>query len=196
MTVGRQFPLLDGVVPAGKPFFHRVGGVLYRYNLPRSVGDRGDGPRAVFVCMNPSSADEWHDDWTNRQIARRAVNMNWRGSELSGWNTVNLCGAIATNPRDLLQLTSNGKDPVGPHNLAEINKAAEEADLIVVAWGERGAPWASLTIPILRRWASRGTVIYHWGDLTKALKQPRHPSRLRRAAELRLDVRLARGETS
>src|SRR4051812_31695435 len=103
MTVGRQFPLLDGVVPDGKPFFHRVESVLYRYNLPRHVLGR-NGPRAVFVCMNPSSADEWHDDWTNRQIAKRALEMKWRGSALGGWNTVNLCGAVATNPQDLLDL--------------------------------------------------------------------------------------------
>lgn len=117
MRVGRQFPLLDGVVPGGEPFFDCVGGVRYRYNLPRSILGRADGPLAVFVCMNPSSADEWHDDWTNRQIARRALEMEWRGSRLGGWNTVNLCGAIATNPRDLLRLTREGGDPLGPDNL-------------------------------------------------------------------------------
>ena len=185
MRVGRQFPLLDGVVPGGEPFFDCVGGVRYRYNLPRSVLGRADGPCAVFVCMNPSSADEWHDDWTNRPIARRALEMEWRGSRLGGWDTVNLCGAIATSPRDLLQLTSDGQDPVGPDNLAEIDRAAGEADLIVAAWGEGGAPWAHLTIPILRQWARRGTPIYHWGELTRVLEQPRHPSRLRRDAKLK-----------
>ncbi len=181
MRVGRQFPLLDGVVPDGKPFFDCVGGVRYRYNLPRSVLGRADGPRAVFVCMNPSSADEWHDDWTNRLIAGRALEMEWRGSRLGGWNTVNLCGAIATDPGDLLRL----KDPVGPDNLAEIDRAAGEADLIVAAWGNGGASWAHLTIPILRQCAGRATPIYHWGELTRLLAQPRHPSRLRRDATLK-----------
>jgi len=138
MRVGRQFPLLDGVVPDGKPIFDCVRGVRYRYNLPRSVLGRADRPRAVFVCMNPSSADEWHDDWTNRLIAKRALEMEWRGSRLGRWNTVNLCGAIATDPEDLLRLN----DPVGPDNLAEIDRAAGEADLVVAAWGNGGAPWA------------------------------------------------------
>jgi hypothetical protein len=185
MRVGRQFPLLDGVLPGGEPFFDCVDDVRYRYNLPRFVPGRANGLSAVFVCMNPSSADKWHDDWTNRQIARRALEMEYRGSRLGRWNTVNLCGAIATSPRDLFQLTKDDHDPIGAHNLAEIDRASGAADLIVAAWGNGGRRWADPTIRILRQWARRGTPIYHWGELTKVLGQPRHPSRLRRDATLK-----------
>jgi hypothetical protein len=180
-TIGRKFPLLDDVVPAGEPVFDLVDGVAYRYNLPRAARDRADGPRAVFVCMNPSSADEWHDDWTNRQIARRASKMTWCGSQLSGWNTVNLCAAIATRPRDLVQLAASGKDVVGRHNHDEIKRAVRDADFVVVAWGNGGRRWSDPTISTLRR--SRKPIC-HWGELTATLSQPRHPSRLARDVPL------------
>jgi hypothetical protein len=98
----------------------------YRYLLTRRWGD---GAAALFVMLNPSTADDAHDDPTLRRcigFARR-----WR---LDGVEVVNLYALRATDPRDLFA----ARAPVGPDNDAAIAAAAARAALIVVAWGAHG----------------------------------------------------------
>jgi len=100
----------------------------YRYRLWRRWGD---GPAALFVMLNPSTADDTRDDPTIRRcigFARR-----WR---FGGLEVVNLYALRATRPRDLLAAAA----PVGPDNDDHLRDAAARAGAIVVAWGRHGRP--------------------------------------------------------
>lgn len=98
----------------------------YRYRLDRRWG----GGRAVlFVMLNPSTATELANDPTIERCERRA--RMWGHGALS---VVNLFAYRATRPRDLMRAA----DPVGPDNDAQILTAAQEAGLILCAWGVHG----------------------------------------------------------
>jgi len=95
----------------------------YRYSLARRWGG---GARALFVMLNPSTADDVGDDPTIRRcigFARR-----WRCGALE---IVNLYALRATYPEDLFAHDA----PVGPANDDAIADAATRAQTIVVAWG-------------------------------------------------------------
>jgi hypothetical protein len=99
----------------------------YRYLLSRRWGR---GPGALFVMLNPSTADDQRDDPTIRRcigFARR-----WR---LAAVEIVNLYALRATRPRDLFAHPA----PVGGDNDAAIADAAARASSIIVAWGAHGA---------------------------------------------------------
>jgi hypothetical protein len=99
----------------------------YRYLLHRRWSD---APTALFVMLNPSTADDLRDDPTIRRcigFARR-----WR---LGGLEVVNLYALRATDPRELF---AHGA-PVGPDNDDAIRDAAARAQTIVVAWGAHAA---------------------------------------------------------
>jgi hypothetical protein len=99
----------------------------YRYLLSRRWGP---GAPALFVMLNPSTADDTSDDPTIRRcigFARR-----WGAPAVE---VVNLYALRATRPRDLFAHAA----PVGPDNDAAIADAAARAAAIVVAWGAHGA---------------------------------------------------------
>jgi hypothetical protein len=109
---------MDGAMVAHGP---------YRYLLGRRWGR---GAPALFVMLNPSTADDVRDDPTIRRcigFARR-----WRAPALE---VVNLYALRATDPRDLFAHAA----PVGPDNDDAIRAAAARAATIVVAWGAHGA---------------------------------------------------------
>ncbi len=102
----------------------------YRYWLERDVRTlrKEDGTLSV-VMLNPSTADETHDDPTIRRcmgFARR-----WGYGRLI---VVNIFGFRATNPDELTRLFG-GVAPVGPENDDWIRQAIHEADRGLVAWG-------------------------------------------------------------
>jgi hypothetical protein len=100
----------------------------YRYLLHRRWRD--GGATALFVMLNPSTADDLRDDPTIRRcigFARR-----WRAG---GLEIVNLYALRATRPRDLFA----HRAPIGPDNDDVIRDAAARASTIVVAWGAHGA---------------------------------------------------------
>jgi hypothetical protein len=100
----------------------------YRYALWRSWDDAM--PRAMFVGLNPSTADEYHDDPTLTRCIHYA--RSW------GYGSVciaNLFAYRATDPRDM----KSADDPVGPDNNKWLKKLSKEATLIVAAWGNDGA---------------------------------------------------------
>jgi hypothetical protein len=108
-----------------------VGGMVahgpYRYLLSRRWGL---GAPALFVMLNPSTADATDDDPTIRRcigFARR-----WGAPAVE---VVNLYALRATRPRDLFAHAA----PVGPDNDDAIAGAAARAGAIVVAWGVHGA---------------------------------------------------------
>jgi hypothetical protein len=134
----------------------------YRYLLTRDWDD--DQPSAVFVMLNPSTADAFTDDPTIRRCLRYA--RDWG---CGGLMVVNLYAWRATQPTDLW----TAEDPVGPENDAHLyaaaKVAAESGGPLVGAWGtharsERIA--AVLGMPGMDRLSAL--------DVTKA-GQPRHP---------------------
>ena len=97
----------------------------YRYSLVR-IWDE-DGQRAVFVMLNPSTADARKDDPTIRRCIGFARKWGYGSLEV-----VNIFALRATFPNMLL----GALDPVGPRNDRYLLEAVNRADLIVVAWGE------------------------------------------------------------
>lgn len=102
---------------------------LYRYRLVRDLG----GTRTVTFCMmNPSIADEVQDDPTVRRC--KIFARDWGFGRLV---VVNAYAYRATDPDDLEAARAAGVDVVGPDNDAAIQRAGQEAELVVVAWGTR-----------------------------------------------------------
>lgn len=98
----------------------------YRYMLTRWWSADMEGKAAVFIMLNPSTADASNDDPTIRRCIGFA--KTWGCASLS---VVNLFGLRATNPAELL----NAGDPVGPMNDSYISKAVAGDTIVVCAWG-------------------------------------------------------------
>lgn len=106
----------------------------YRYRLGRNWSE-GWGRPAVFVMLNPSTADAFVDDPTIRRCIGFA--KAWGCERLI---VVNLYAFRATKPRDLWE----AEDPVGAENDAHIRDAActaaEHDGPLVAAWGANARP--------------------------------------------------------
>ncbi|MFE2693624.1 DUF1643 domain-containing protein [Streptomyces mirabilis] len=105
----------------------------YRYQLAREWDD--NGKTAVFVMLNPSTADAMTDDATTRRCIDFA--QKWGCSDLL---IVNLYAWRATHPADLWR----ADDPVGPENDLYLQAAAaiakDTGGPIVAAWGAQARP--------------------------------------------------------
>jgi hypothetical protein len=100
---------------------------IYRYNLGRIWNSRL--PKVVFIGLNPSRADETHDDHT----VKKCIGFAGRWS-CGSIVIVNLFALVETYPAQMKLHPS----PVGPANDACIRAAAHEAAFIVAAWGHDG----------------------------------------------------------
>ena len=96
----------------------------YRYLL-RRTWDHGR-LRALFVMLNPSTADAEIDDATIRSCIRLSKNWGYGSFEV-----VNLYGWRATDPKELI-LAPN---PVGSDNDAIAGAAVGRCDVTICAWG-------------------------------------------------------------
>lgn len=137
---------------------------IYRYLLTR-IWDP-TVPPAVFVMLNPSTADALEDDPTIRRLA--GPNGFARRMGAGGLVVVNLFALCSTNPRVL----RNHPDPVGPLNDAFIRRATDRARVVVAAWGASGVQHnrgAHVTATLRRR----GHVLHCLG--TTSTREPRHP---------------------
>jgi len=141
----------------------------YRYLLRRRWAA---GPTAVFVLLNPSTADDRRDDATIRRcigFARR-----WGCGSLE---VVNLFARRATRPADLMR----AHDPVGPDNDRYLRAAARRSDHLIVGWGGHGTYLGrARAVEILMD----GVRPVHCLGLTRT-GEPRHPLRLPYATALR-----------
>lgn len=99
----------------------------YRYELWRRWDDR---PYALFVGLNPSTADETEDDPTIRRCIRFAADWGFGGLCMA-----NLFALRATDPRVMLA----HPEPIGPDNDATLCRLAVDAGIVVAAWGAHGA---------------------------------------------------------
>lgn len=139
-------------------------------------------PPAVFVMLNPSTADATEDDATIRRCVRFAQ-MWGRG----GLVVVNLYAYRATNPKDLLGKkvycdgASSGGPPdgiVGPENAVALSSSfGLVTDYVVAAWGAFAAPDIASRIQDVVVLASAMKVELRVLRLTDS-GQPHHPLRL------------------
>lgn len=84
-------------------------------------------PRALFVMLNPSTADAAQDDPTIRSCVRLADGLGYGSIEV-----VNLYAWRATDPKDLPLPPSMS---LGPDNPRTINAAVVRGDVVICAWG-------------------------------------------------------------
>ena len=101
----------------------------YRYLL-RRAWDHGK-PRALFVMLNPSTADAEVDDATIRSCIRLSRSLGYGSFEV-----VNLFGFRATDPNAL----GTADNPVGPDNDRIAEAAITRCDVGICAWG---AHWSA-----------------------------------------------------
>jgi hypothetical protein len=101
---------------------------VFRYTLTRTWDP--DGPVVNFLMLNPSTADAFALDPTNRRCVGFA--QAWGFGRLV---TTNIFALRSTDPKVLRSVA----DPIGDLNDATILNAARSADLVVVAWGNHGA---------------------------------------------------------
>lgn len=101
---------------------------VFRYTLTRTWDP--DGPVVNFLMLNPSTADAFALDPTNRRCVGFA--QVWGFGRLV---TTNIFALRSTDPKGL----RDAADPVGPRNDTIILDAARSADLVVAAWGNHGA---------------------------------------------------------
>ncbi|GGN46338.1 DUF1643 domain-containing protein [Streptomyces fuscichromogenes] len=153
----------------GNPHAVRRSAVLsacgrYRYLLVR---EWAAGKNAVFILLNPSTADATKDDNTSGRCISYA--RAWGCGSLL---IVNLYAWRATNPRDL----AAADDPVGPDNDAYLRAAAAVAEHtngpLVAGWGTHALPGRvdeALAVPGMHRLNALA--------LTQA-GHPHHPLRL------------------
>ena len=142
----------------------------YRYLLTRQVGF-GDRGTVTFIMLNPSTADETHNDPTIRRCIGFANSWSY------GWlHVVNLSPLRATDPKELIDAGPEPED-VWEENILTVRETALASDLIIAAWGAHGAAdgRAPKVIDALAR--SSGFVGHegiHCLGVTKT-GQPRHP---------------------
>ena len=102
----------------------------YRYELSRQWVDPGDSKAdayAVFIMLNPSTADHQQDDPT----IRRCIDFAKRWG-MGGLMVVNLFAWRATNPDELY---GRVQEHIGPDNDRHIIAACSMAQVVVAAWG-------------------------------------------------------------
>ena len=99
----------------------------YRYILYRAWGKRI--PYALFILLNPSTADET----TNDPTVRRCISF----AKICGYGAmsiVNLFAYRTTDPKELQRCLY----PFGNENMFWIQEAISHADIIIAAWGTKG----------------------------------------------------------
>jgi len=132
----------------------------YRYTLWRRWNE---GPYAMFIGLNPSTADETTDDPTVRRCIRFARDWGYGAMYM-----MNIFAIRATNPKVML----NDPEPIGPDNDYWLRTVGRVAAIIVAAWGTHG------------RHMDRGKAVLHLFSDVHCLKLtkdgiPGHPLYLR-----------------
>lgn len=84
----------------------------------------------AVIGLNPSTATEYEDDQT--------VNRCWKLAKRDGYDAFCMLNIFALRSTDPQQLYTS-PDPVGPDNNRWIQEVAQQADIVVAAWGVHGA---------------------------------------------------------
>jgi len=142
----------------------------YRYELHREW-DKKKG-KVLFIMLNPSTANAIHDDLTTIRCVNFAKKWGYGGIMIG-----NIYPFRAKRPKHLRKWLNEGSDYAfwksGDDNRNHVYKMAEQADLIVCAWGcnYKGVPeW------IEEIWAADmyGRDL-HYLELCKDGITPKHP---------------------
>lgn len=100
----------------------------WRYDLWRTwIGGNG---YAMFVGLNPSTADETKDDPTVRRCIGFAKSWGYAGLCMT-----NIFAWRDTDPAGM----KTAADPIGPENDRVLCERAAQAGVVVAAWGTHGA---------------------------------------------------------
>jgi len=99
----------------------------YRYALTREWDENKQS--VLFICLNPSIADDKNDDPTLIRCINYAKRWGYGGVCIA-----NLFAYRATKPKDML----SSKDPIGIDNDKWLRKLSKGAGLVVAAWGNHG----------------------------------------------------------
>lgn len=99
----------------------------YRYRLYRVWDDKK--PVVLFIGLNPSTADEIHDDPTVRRCIGFAKLWNYGGMIMG-----NIFSYRSTDPSVLAKIFS----PVGTDNDVALQQMYIESGLSVACWGSNG----------------------------------------------------------
>ena len=146
----------------------------YRYLLTR-IWDPATEP-AVFVMLNPSTADAMDDDATIRRLAGKTGFARRLGA--GGLVVASRFAVCSTDPRVL----RHHPDPVGPLNDAFIRQATDRAKAVVVAWGAAGVEHNGRGARVAEALRARRSALQCLGVTSTG--QPRHPLYLPSGAAL------------
>lgn len=103
----------------------------YRYSLVRHWAKVGETRRtALFVMLNPSTADADNDDPTIRRCISFAKKL-----DCNVLTVVNLYAFRTKSPKILYRNAEEGIDIFGPSNKANLALESSRADHVVCAWG-------------------------------------------------------------
>jgi len=155
---------------------------FHRFALGRRWGP---GAPLNFVMLNPSTADDRHDDPT----IRRCIGF----AEREGFNAisvVNLFSWRATHPKDLVQAHQTGEalsGPVTDHWLCNVHRFAGAS---IAAWGAVPGPLRWRIAEVLGLLAPY--TLHCLGETKHG--DPRHPLMLPKKAPLRIFSAGARSE--
>lgn len=97
----------------------------YRYQLTRRWADGGQ--TAIWVMLNPSTADAKEDDPT----ITRCIGFSQEFGA-SAMTVVNLFALRATDPKKLLE---NPNESIGPRNVQILEETLKDATRVIAAWG-------------------------------------------------------------
>lgn len=100
----------------------------YRYSLWRRW--KPGAPYALFIGLNPSTADETLDDPTIRRCKRFSRDWGY-----GAYVMANIFAYRATDPKEM----KAQREPIGIDNNVVLQDLARGAGIIVCAWGTHGA---------------------------------------------------------
>ena len=100
----------------------------YRYALWR-IWDKNK-PLALFIGLNPSTADETEDDPTIRRCIGFAKSWGYGGLCMA-----NLFAYRTKSPSEMM----SAKDPIGPDNDKWLVKLAGQSGIVIAAWSDHGS---------------------------------------------------------
>ena len=98
----------------------------WRYSLWRRWAP---GDYAMFIGLNPSTADETQDDPTVRRCIRYAQSWGYGALYMT-----NIFAFRATDPRVMKRFD----DPIGPKNDTALIRLSADAGIVIAAWGTHG----------------------------------------------------------
>lgn len=99
----------------------------YRYALWRTWD--ATKPYVLFICLNPSTADEIDDDPTLLRCIEFARSWGYGGLCMG-----NLFAFRATQPKDLMK----SSNPIGDDNDYWLEQLSKDAGIVVAGWGNHG----------------------------------------------------------